>query len=354
MVPQRTAEGVGVIRELKYPAIDGLRFYGALLVFLVHFADAAGDSIFSGRHPLNFGHHGVDLFFIISGFLITRMLLGQGAIDYSSFAMRRLLRIYPAFLVAFVAAVFLWTTLNVFAFDLGSIAGGLVFLNAIKSLNVTPYLWVSWSLGYEFAFYLLAPFAVALQRRAPLVGMTIVSVGALTAFSFGAPRFLGLVAGAMIATARDDDLTKLARQIPLSAILIPYAAVLTWHDTMPTNYLALYLVLLPVLMALFVKVVFGLHWLSRIMASHPMRFLGTISYSFYLWHVLCIAAAAHFVLGPTTLRAMWWPAGLLALFLIAMALTIAVSALSYLLLEAPYFAARREPIPASSVSRSRP
>src|SRR5262249_57804279 len=113
----------GLIRPLPYPAIDGLRFYAAFAVFFVHMIGSIafdylhtptemwnrGTSVIWIRclYFLSDGHHGVDVFFIISGFLMGRIVMESRQFSYGSFIWRRFLRIYPAFLASLFAATLL-------------------------------------------------------------------------------------------------------------------------------------------------------------------------------------------------------------------------------------------------------
>lgn len=110
-----------LIRPVKFPAIDGIRFYAALAVFMQHVIGGAITEYFRipapqfGYHVGTFwmrvvayfqdGDHGVDVFFIISGFLMARIVLADGrGFSYAQFLGNRVRRIYPAFLVSLVGA----------------------------------------------------------------------------------------------------------------------------------------------------------------------------------------------------------------------------------------------------------
>ena len=128
-------------------ALDGLRGFAVLLVFCVHAAGTAAvlflgrdldvvalPAVTSGGERLLFwlhrSHHGVFLFFVLSGFLIGRMWWPRAVLSYRAFAWRRTLRIYPAFLAAFVASLaFAYASGNWQPPDWPRIAGNLLFLN---------------------------------------------------------------------------------------------------------------------------------------------------------------------------------------------------------------------------------
>ena len=101
-----------------YENLNGLRFIGALSVFLFHgftlgremWGDFFNTPIFTGLFKLmSKGHHGVGLFFVLSGFLITSLLLheakNKGQINAFGFFMRRLLRIWPLYFIVVILAL---------------------------------------------------------------------------------------------------------------------------------------------------------------------------------------------------------------------------------------------------------
>ena len=128
-------------------ALDGIRGYAVLLVFMVHFWGAyssmPGHSVgehfdFSFSQPwqsnlLFYGqhsHYGVDLFFVLSGFLIASILQSP-SISIGRFVFNRALRIYPAFLLSFVFALFLWKWSFGQAVELSVALKNIFFLNGI-------------------------------------------------------------------------------------------------------------------------------------------------------------------------------------------------------------------------------
>ncbi|MGR3699798.1 MAG: acyltransferase family protein, partial [Roseovarius sp.] len=157
---------------MKYrPEIDGLRAVAILPVVLYH----AGLSLFPG------GFVGVDVFFVISGYLITSIILGEraaGSFTLAGFYGRRIRRIFPAlFVMMGISYPVAWALLDPSAMAefSGSIAASTVFFANVYFLEVSGYfataaefkpLLHNWSLSVEEQFYLLFPMAVLLTWRA--------------------------------------------------------------------------------------------------------------------------------------------------------------------------------------------
>jgi peptidoglycan/LPS O-acetylase OafA/YrhL len=315
--------------------IQGLRGVAVALVVLSH----------AGVRGVAGGFVGVDVFFVISGFLITGLLLsdaGRGRIRFAHFYARRALRILPAatlvILVTAFAAVHILNDTRSREVLTDSLWAGLFAANIKFSHDGTDYfnqvavspLQHYWSLAVEEQFYLLWPALLAvtvlLLRRAgkPLprgaIAVVLVFVGAA---SFLYSRRLGgqdpdaayfstfgrgweLVVGALLAAA----LPMLERlKPPIGALLtwlgcagIGYAA---WRFTADTPFSGT-AALLPVLAAaaLLAGGAGSPTWgANRLLALAPLRYLGNISYSLYLWHwPVLILGAAYIGHAPTPIQ----------------------------------------------------
>lgn len=172
------------------PAIDGLRGIAILLVFFTHFWPSEGSAGFY-RPVAQAGWVGVDLFFVISGFLIMGILIDTKSRPgyYRNFYARRMLRIFPLY-YAFLAVVFIGMPIvqgaasygtSAFGQQAGSPAWYLFYLtnfrDALGAVGVPPLIRPLWSLAIEEQFYLLFPLVVAsislrsLTRL--LIGLTV-------------------------------------------------------------------------------------------------------------------------------------------------------------------------------------
>ncbi len=287
----------------KILEIQGLRALAATLVLIFHAKFVSG------------GFIGVDIFYVISGFLITGLLLKElnanGRISLKAFYLRRSKRLLPAsFLVLFVTALFAWLVLP--PISRGSIGRDLVattlyisnylfawWQNDYQNLNATPSPFIHyWSLAVEEQFYIFWPlFIIALAKlksaRKFLVGFSLVTsitfalgvwltvVAPIWAFYSLPTRAWELSIGALIAL-----LPSLRRRSPSLAVLGAIALISSafWFNDR-TSFPGVY-ALLPVFGTAALLSSIGswpgpLRWLAT---NRVSVWIGKISYPLYLWH----------------------------------------------------------------------
>jgi peptidoglycan/LPS O-acetylase OafA/YrhL len=343
--------------------VEGLRAVAVLLVILNHLAVPG----FGG------GFIGVDVFFVISGFLITSLLAaehareaerGRGRISITGFYLRRARRILPAAVlvvaVVLVAAHSLVNPLR--AADIQHDAlWALLFgsnINFIQKATdyfqqglATSPLQHYWSLAVEEQFYLVWPalFALVTRVRSPRSWERRVALGALllggaslawsvsdtatdpaSAYFSSLTRGWELALGALIAIAarRTTALpARVAEALGAAGVALLVLACLTIDDTTPFPGTA---ALLPALgTGALLLAGTGAHAtvVARTLSLRPARFVGRISYSMYLWHwPLIVFAQALYPIGSTSI------AGRLTL----LAATVAVSTTCFHLVEQPF------------------
>jgi exopolysaccharide production protein ExoZ len=348
----------------RHVALDGLRGFAVLLVFCVHGAGNAA-SAFLGTNLdataiaalhtdgerllfwLHRSHHGVFLFFVLSGFLIGKMWWPRQALAWGEFVRRRTLRIYPAFLLAFAASLlFAYGSGNWRPPDWPRIAGNLLFLNGLPDSRVMPFNTVTWSLFYEMAFYLSFPLLLlGTMRILPAHGRWLAAAGiALPALAVAAganPLHLSwsLLFFGVAAAMGEAGLIATSRRVPVSVVAGAYLAVTTLglFDVVPAA---------PAILAFGTVTVLVLgkccaadNALARLLASRPPVWLGRISYSFYLLHWMIVVLVARW-LSPQR-DALGAFGSTVALFATAFALSAIAATASWWLAERPYFASRR-------------
>ena len=282
------------------PALDGVRGIAILLVVLYH---AAG-------YPIG-GDTGVDVFFVLSGFLITSLLLAEhaatGGLDIRAFYVRRARRLFPA--LAGLLIVYLAVTGDWIGIARNGLYDGNVFQGFFERRpDVRAPLGPLWSLAQEEQFYLVWPVALLLLVRAkrPLVWL-ITLVGVLVAYraslaSGGASSsrlYLapdthadGLVFGSMLAAYRASDLRfrmpPIAIAFMVTCAALVFALVCAGGSVGPwfESGLPIFEVATVVLLAQALR---G-GALARFLSVAPLVWLGQISYSLYLVHRPLLAA----------------------------------------------------------------
>ena len=296
--------------------LEGLRGLAVFLVFLVHFTTLA-QAFPMAATVRAIGNTGVDLFFVLSGYLIYGSLMARPQ-PFLPFMARRVQRIYPAF-----AAVFgLYLALS-FLLPGQSKLPDPPYLYLLQNflllpgmLPVAPMITVAWSLSYELFFYLAIPFVIGLLRlRSDRLGYR--RVLALLLVLCGPPRFAMFACGMLAWELRDTPSPRGALVLPAVVFLL-----VEWPDQRA-------LVALAWLLLFRCCLVHPKDWLTRALAWAPLRWLGNMSYSYYLLHGLALKGA--FMLagegGPL-------PAALLLVPMFAW--TLLTSAALYLLVERPF------------------
>ena len=338
------------------PELDGLRGISILLVFVHHFY----------HRFLPGGFLGVDIFFVLSGFLITSLLLQEwdreGSISLRNFYIRRALRLMPALLtLVLVLGVFaliflsgngarktyqgIWLALSyisnwLYAFD---------YASADNPLGIT------WSLAIEEQFYLLWPLILrfvlrsGISRRGLLHALALsvavvvlyrsllLNLGAsLTRLYYASDtRADALLIGCLIAILVAQNAFPKNRKFEFSIKLLAAVAFVflafmalrsTWADLI--SYQAVLFTIIPLSAAviLVVLIKWPLRIVVRALRFAPLVWVGRVSYGLYLWHW----PVRWFIYGRQPL-----PTSMVQLFA-AVFLSLALTTLSYYFIEKPF------------------
>ena len=382
-VEPRSASGRPEVPASAYvPTLDGWRAVAILWVMACH----SQGQLFgpAGIFPNRFlarsaerGTFGVDLFFALSGLLICSRLLAawraDGRIDFAGFYLRRAWRILPPYFLYLATIGLLWAA-GVVALDPLAYASCFAFLrNYIPEpyMSSDPFTAHAWSLSVEEHFYLIWPALLGLLATVPRArrvafGLAITSIGwsfldinlRLTTRYLHLPinhhywrtdySIGGLLLGCWMALLLDDPARRERLRLRLSpAAWFALLAVFLWLATSVRENAARALAapIVPLLLAGTLLHPAGLA--GRVLEWAPLRWVGRISYSLYLWQQL-------FLIPPTASR----PLGRLHDFPVAWIAAFACALASYHLVERPAMALgrrlsrrRRRPVPPAGLIR---
>jgi peptidoglycan/LPS O-acetylase OafA/YrhL len=353
-----SVSGHGKNNEL--PFLDGLRAIAALIVVFSHMS-LAGVFRLGPFDAAGIGKTGVYLFFVLSGFLLSRAIALQGRSFFApksiwSYAARRFLRIYPLFVVYLLLALsttaIRWASgleTIVVPFHLGPTAF-LAHLLLLKGYGVT------WSIAVEFKYYFLLPVVAlilwATMRRSVSVALLLTAAGVIAALmfwpghqmskndarlgfylpSFFIGSFLGVL-DANLGKLKASGWAKLIYAVAAAIAALGWAALIPSLSAMllrrPVAFNELHSAVLPFSLlwaVLLVSARQGAATLRQPLEWAPLRYIGVISFSLYLWHPVVVAL---FKLAmPACPPSLGW--------LIVLPSAVALSHLSYCLIERPF------------------
>ncbi len=332
------------------PALDALRGIAACTVVFGH----------TLGYP-QLGSMAVSVFFVLSGFLITWLLLRESELTdrvaLRNFYLRRTLRIFPAFYVFWVVCIaaawfrfdrFSWSEPIASFFYLGD------YYSAVSPNGFHQIMGITWSLGVEEKFYLLWPIAFALWFKDPrkLFRFTIFFIAAIWLYRIVACLWLPLpvnylhyafesrldtiLYGCALALAfklgKIEPLLRAVDRLKLLPFLLVFLLVrlALLEDRVSSRVFDFFgfpltsmLVVVLLIQFVFLGALRGWRWLD-----HPsLRFLGRISYSLYLYHIVVIATVEFYLMPALHLR---WAIPIMYLG------SIAAAYASYRLVEQPF------------------
>lgn len=350
----RLIESYRTNEDSRVAALDGLRGLAILLVFSMHFTGFYANinyfldvtsTTYQLINLLRGGHIGVDLFFVISGYLIY-LTLSNKPPDISFFR-RRVYRLLPAhlFICLYIAWVTKTTDIHIFFLNIFFLAP---FLNGTHIYND-----VTWTLSWEWVFYVAIFIAALVSNRSALkvLALTFVISVAITEVTqhlpsirpIGMDRFSGFLFGIFLA-----DLVKNKRCwssktrsniFAASAFVGIVGMMATWVgnaqaiQALPLQggfFMGTSFCFMVIIHESFIDGGFA----KRIFSLTPLRLLGKISYSFYLAHAVIIGTMLNKMPVATSLS------GIIFGYVIVLTSTIAFASVMYFFLEKPYFQAR--------------
>jgi peptidoglycan/LPS O-acetylase OafA/YrhL len=286
------------------PALDGIRAVAVLLVIFSH--AHAGPSV------LRSGYLGVDIFFVLSGFLITRLLLNElqqtGTLDIRRFYVNRFARLTPPLLLLLVLylaiAHQLWPDYRAHVRD-ALIAGGYLSDYGVALWGVPKMLRHTWSLAAEEHFYLFWPLVLLLLKPCKPRTILLILLGVyllascwrvycaetqswrLMYYRFDT-RFSGLIIGSIVAILLSQkwQLSLKSREIAVMTVMLLITLFtlgpdMGWKHKPTIQYGVIVFELATALVIILaMRQTVYVKWLSW----EPMVYLGRLSYGIYLFH----------------------------------------------------------------------
>jgi len=318
------------------PSLDGLRAIAVLLVVLFH-AKIPG---------VPGGFIGVDVFFVLSGFLITTILRAEltktGRIQIFAFYWNRILRLYPPLILMLIAWFFL---MPIHLPDLDRVRNGAIALfylsdYALAFGSLKGHLGHTWSLAVEEHFYMIWPFVLILTRTFEdkkfvifciclftvatawrVADFTLFESWSRTYHRFDT-RLAGLTLGSAVAAwpgPNREGGSGIAAIVALTMILV--ASTLLQWGSLQSISIGMFLVhIASASLILSLRNAQGIT--SQILATKGLVYIGLLSYSIYLWHFPISKVLLKFYSSGTTLA-------------LVLPITIIISALSFELMEKP-------------------
>jgi peptidoglycan/LPS O-acetylase OafA/YrhL len=318
------ASGSSVPAQVYFRPLDGLRFLCCSSVIVGH---SLLGNLAAGPFALGISRMGVDIFFSLSGFLITTLLLREknllGSVSLYQFYMRRTLRIWPVYFVALalniaLLVIFKERFLRFFgasAPHLPALKVALVYALFIGNwvlYGVTTTMAIFWSICVEEQFYIFFPITfVRSKQKYPvlisgLVGLAVCTITRALFVNSADPHTIyvntithgdNLLMGALLAqtfsaapTLTRDIFRKKSVLLLLSLVAVP--AYYAWLERVQLRGAAL--TFQYSLSAIFSTVVVGLFafsegLLSRFFGSGPLVFLGSLTYGAYIFHEFAVS-----------------------------------------------------------------
>lgn len=343
--------------NLQIDSLDGLRGVAVLFVFLSHLSAAKLPALsFRGL-----GHYGVYLFFVLSSFLLTIPLLKETTNLYSgrlwlNYAIRRFFRIYPLYIIAVVVWYYRLAARYDFRIPLSDLFEK-IYLHLALQLGKGVF----WTIAVEFKFYFILPLFVFLfvrvyKRNLLLSALTVGAIIMLVIFFYHPkvakdhgdtielipylPIFLSGMLAALVYTKINgivirNNTKKLLEIVAIAAFLtvvatLPSFLFLLTGFTDPGYALLKNYLLYGVLWSIFIiSYMNGYGLVNRLLSCRLLRFIGMISYSIYLWHVMIIGFVGRNIHTTTSIK-----------ILLVILITLTLSFLSYMIIERPFLKIR--------------
>jgi peptidoglycan/LPS O-acetylase OafA/YrhL len=361
-------------KNAHLPVLDGVRGMAVLMVLLFHFWQ--GMPVYRHRfdHHLtqaaslfSIGQKGVDLFFVLSGFLITGILMrSRGSTNYfKNFYARRSLRIFPLYFVVVLGCLLAGAIWNLPNYRWHNTWWYLCYLQNVGDTFFPGSVAGPghfWSLAVEEHFYIFWPLAVALLERRKLKYLCLFLIGfcivvrvvfisfGLDVFTFTFCRMDSIAVGALLATYWAEPsswhkVTQWTRRLWLPLAILAMCTFVFWSGTgspvVQTVKYTLFAVLCGMVLVLALSTE---RWNSapKLFRFRWLRSMGKTSYAMYVFHpfIYLWIMGRFYNAGWSPVRGRFAPA-LIIEFVLALTLTVVVSWFSWVALEHPLVKLKR-------------
>jgi peptidoglycan/LPS O-acetylase OafA/YrhL len=345
--------------KIYFPNLNGVRFIAALCVIIHHIEQLKSffgyDNLWNEPHIKFIGKLGVVLFFVLSGFLITYLLLAEkeaGGIAVRSFYIRRILRIWPLYYLVVLTGLFLLPYISFlaipgrteFVFDHfgGKVALYVFFLPnlALAGFSPVPYIAQAWSVGVEEQFYLIWPWLIKKTKHILMALLGVIGFYLLiTLFlsygiTFRPGKIMGImndfwhsfnidcmaiggIAAYLLFYKKGKALQVLYHPVSQAIvyILILCSFIFRFHIPFPFEYFSVLFAIVILNLASNQKTILRLE-------NKVFSYLGQISYGLYMYHYVMISLSLKMLAGMGVVNNV-------LIYILSLFLTVLISSISY-------------------------
>ncbi|CAN5820039.1 hypothetical protein BH11BAC3_BH11BAC3_29630 [soil metagenome] len=343
-----------------FTELDGVRAVAALMVMFFHFfkgLETQNAVLITIQKYAIFGQTGVSLFFVLSGFLITRILYNtkQSTSYFSKFYIRRSLRIFPLYFLFLIIYYFLMPVLeNMPLVPFGQQIWYWVYLQNVAMTfnwsNIGPNHF--WSLAVEEHFYLFWPLVIYFFDKSKIklviilliitafITRVIMLKNSLGVFYFTFTRMDELVVGALLAMWEVEN-KLIPEKAKMFKLLLGITAIPTvilfvlFNGKEMVAVQSIKFILLSVFYFSLIGLLITLkenNWFKKIFQIKPLSYTGKISYGLYVYHPLC------FYIVSTYLKI----DSIILSFIVSFGFAYLIAALSYAFYESKFIALKKK------------
>lgn len=347
------------IERIYFPELDGLRFFAFLFVFIHH------HSLFSNIKTN--GWVGVDLFFVLSAFLFTKLLITEYSktrkISFKKFYIRRIFRIWPVYFLFIGFSVALYFLLNgtLSSYIAMRIVGLIAFsdniMTAIYTWNPLPYTVHLWTIAYEEQFYIFVPiiiyFLVRSSNRTKLsfiivffilfnlirliiIANTTDSTSIIVMLPI--TRFESLFLGIIVGFNGFNFMLKKINSLVIGLIGILFFVLIYLPPLFnPSYWIIIQYTFVGLSTSMILFSVLNNNFLKTLFSYKIFVFLGKRSYGLYVYHLLGNGIATYMISHVSVL-----PSNSYFSFIYSLTITVVLSIISYRVIETPFLKLKKK------------